>query len=115
MTGAGDILSRRLLDVRAAMNGCGIWSLVIHVAQDQIPLAMEQVNATLATIPIDDPAAPIDDTAATEFDRVEILYPHLGRVAILGPRRPTLAAQLAATAARVDAGESLPEIARGAR
>lgn len=109
MTGAGDILSRRLLAVRAAMAGCGIWSLTIHVEQDQIALALVQPNATIATIPM------VDEGGAAEFDRVEILHSGLGRVAILGPRRPTLAAQLAATADRVDAGESLAEIARGAR
>ena len=108
MTGAGFELSRRLLAVRAAMQGAGIWSLTIHVAQFDIALAMEQPGATLAVIPL-------VDEGAIEFDRVEILYPNLGRVAILGPRRPTLAAQLAATAARVEAGETLPAIAQGER
>ena len=110
MTLAGFEFSRRLIAVRAAMQGAGSgWSLVIHVDdQSAIALALEQPGATLATIPL-------YDEGEVEFDRVEILYPHLGRVAILGPRRPTMAAQLAATAARVEAGETLPAIAQGAR
>ena len=106
MTGPGFTMSRRLAAVRAAMQGCGIWSLTIHVTQFEIAAALEQPGATLLTIPL-------DDAAEVEFDRVEVLYPSRGRVAILGPRRPTLAVQLAATAARVAAGETLPEIARG--